>query len=149
MIVTRRDAEYFLRNKAVYDQKKVASCTYVKDGAPECIVGQVLHDLGVTIESLDIYGGTGFQGIWEDETATGKNFQVDYPDLQFTPGAVVVLNDVQMVQDGNIRHAQASAGLLALERAVGYGNMGGFRPWQYAVGILDSPVYKAANGHLV
>lgn len=37
-----------------------ASCTYVMEDGPECIVGHVLHRLGVPLEALDRMEGDAF-----------------------------------------------------------------------------------------
>lgn len=38
-------------------------CMYVKDGEPSCLVGQVLHELGVPIERLEACDNSAFPGI--------------------------------------------------------------------------------------
>lgn len=44
--IEKRGADY------VYPERELATCYYVIDGEPSCLVGEVLVDLGVPIEKL-------------------------------------------------------------------------------------------------
>jgi hypothetical protein len=69
-------------------------CVYVYDGQPDCIVGHVLHRLGVTAEEM-----SDGDSVW-DENSHGVLYYLEYRErLQFEPRAAHVLESAQYFQD--------------------------------------------------
>lgn len=50
--------DYVYDSEAV-DENGVPMCVYVADGAPSCLVGHVLHRLGVPLDALSVFDESG------------------------------------------------------------------------------------------
>ena len=83
----------------VYPPAKVGSaCTYVKGGAPSCLVGHILHEIGVPLERLRKADVACFG------TSQGADMLTlhlrDEGVVQFTTEARRFLVELQSLQDG-------------------------------------------------
>jgi hypothetical protein len=129
--ITLRDAVRLAKKHAASAPNKQASCQYVRDGEPECIVGRILiSDLGVDKEFLATFG---------------DRFQVLAPRLRdkgltFTDEAVQFLENVQSIQDNRPNAVRTAAGrLVSLPRDT-------HRHWRNAVNVaLDIAGSRAAR----
>lgn len=92
------------------------SCEYVRDGAPSCLVGHVLADLGLPLDTLRKYdetpGGTGAYTLIRDLLAEGaieiEGFDGRDYGLARQP-VVNLLTDAQSHQDGGKPWGEAVA----------------------------------------
>lgn len=48
----------------VYEAPEEDGCVYVADGTPSCLVGHVLHRLGVSLEALSVLDMNGGLAAW-------------------------------------------------------------------------------------
>jgi hypothetical protein len=54
----------------------ISSCVYVHDGKPSCLVGQILHKHGVSLEDL---AANEFQGAWSvSERYAGADYHAKF-----------------------------------------------------------------------
>lgn len=70
----------------------LGNCEYVVNGEPACIVGEVLHSLGVPLSRLK-----------PNNSVANKLFQLEHAGvLVYTQGAMRVLRVAQRVQDAGL-----------------------------------------------
>ena len=65
------------------------TCLYAHDGHPDCIVGEVLHEAGVDIPTLESFRDEGIRELWFDKRLP----------ICVTFGAVLVMHRAQVAQD--------------------------------------------------
>lgn len=110
--VQKRGSDYVYTPVTVLDDEGYVedeSCMYFnpEDGSPSCIVGHVVADLGLTLDTLvevatERYSGASAQYLNNGaiaDTLTGALMETERLDLYFTPSAEKLLRRAQSNQD--------------------------------------------------
>lgn len=91
--IIRGNEEFVYRDTSKGDWSQ---CVYQKDGEPSCLVGHLLHRLGVTVEMLSDFDGWGYCAVTAilDLRAQGL--------MEFDQRSELLLSLVQRKQDNGI-----------------------------------------------
>jgi len=79
-----------------YEAPKNDTCLYVHEGAPSCLIGHYLIDLGFPIDAFDELEGVGIESLFHENA-----YKVLMEEQGFTadPEAVYAMSKVQDLQD--------------------------------------------------
>lgn len=87
-----------------YDVPFGGTCLYVDKGAPSCLIGHYLIDLGFPMEAFESYEGRGIESLFHEED--GKEFMASH-GFTADPEAVYAMGKVQDLQDNRYSWGQA------------------------------------------
>lgn len=95
----------------VYERNEEARCTYVRDGAPSCIVGHLLAKIGVPIEELAQRETRGAGGMIALLNEAGFLTTAEWPeahDVEHLLAAVQINQDSQIPWGQAVQSARSS-----------------------------------------
>lgn len=100
--VTKESALQLMRDVVdEYGEHQTATCLYQLDGNPCCIVGQVLHRAGLSVDQLKVLddGSPNFVGAADIASLVNDEELMHRLDLSVERDAVMVLRTAQKRQD--------------------------------------------------